>query len=88
MASHRQLPRDPGLELARLDELIGELDERIDTPQGLMREHLQEARSCLLASMPGEYQMTLELAREVLPLVDEPVVHAQIEEFLERQMTA
>jgi hypothetical protein len=37
-------------ELARIDELMRDLDVRLDTPQGLMREHLAAARSYLLGT--------------------------------------
>jgi hypothetical protein len=68
-------------ELARLDELIRDLDDRMDTPQGLVREHLTAARSSLIGSMPEEYKLALELARENLPLLDEPL-RSRIDEFL------
>jgi hypothetical protein len=72
--------------LAHMDELIHDLDERLDTPQGLMREHLTAARSYLLGSMPEEYQMTLELAKEVLPEIDQPQLRSRIEDFLRQQL--
>ena len=51
-----------------------------------MREHLTAARSYLLGSMPEEYQMTLKLAKETLPEIDDPGLRSRIEDFL-RQAT-
>jgi hypothetical protein len=73
-------------ELARMDELIRDLDAPLGTPQGYMREHLTEARSYLLGSMPEEYRMTLELAKETLPDIDQPQLRSRIDDFL-RQAT-
>ena len=69
-------------ELARMDELIRELDAPLGTPQGYMREHLTAARSYLLGSMPEEYQMTLEMAKETLSEIDDRGLRSRIEEFL------
>jgi len=73
-------------ELARMDELIRDLDAPLGTPQGYMREHLTAARSYLLGAMPEEYRMTLELARETLPEIDQPQLRSRIDDFL-RQAT-
>jgi hypothetical protein len=73
-------------ELARMDELIRDLDGPLGTPQGYMREHLIEARSCLLSSMLEEYRMTLELAKNTLPDIDQPQLRSRIDDFL-RQAT-
>jgi hypothetical protein len=73
-------------EIARMDELIADLDAPLGTPQGYMREHLTEARSYLLGSMPAEFRMTLELAKETLPDIDQPQLRSRINEFL-RQAT-
>ena len=74
-------------ELARMDALIRDLDEPLGTPQGYMREHLTAARSYLLGAMPKEYQMTLELAKETLPEIDQPQLRSRIDDFL-RQATS
>lgn len=74
-------------ELAGLDELIAELDAPLGTPQGYVREHLTAARSYLLGSMPGEYQMSLKLANESVPEIGDPGLRSRIEDFL-RQATA
>ena len=73
-------------ELARMDELIRDLDAPLGTPQGYMREHLTEARSYLLGSMPGEYQMTLEMAKGTLSEIDDPGLRSRLDDFL-RQAT-
>jgi predicted metal-dependent hydrolase len=73
-------------ELALMDELIRDLDAPVGTPEGYMREHLMAARSYLLGSMPEEYQMTLELAKETLPEIEQPQLRSRIDDFL-RQAT-
>jgi hypothetical protein len=73
-------------EVARIDELIRDLDAPLGTPEGYMREHLTAARSYLLGSMPEEYQMTLELAKETLPEIEQPQLRSRIDDFL-RQAT-
>jgi len=85
MRTQAELPRDPEAEVARLNQWIAELDDRIDTPEGLLREHLTTARSCVLGSMPGEYRLTLEMAREILPLLKQPALEHRIGEFLEHR---
>jgi hypothetical protein len=75
----------PRTEIVRIEELIAELDERMDTLQGLMREHLTAARSCLLGSMPVEYEMTIGLAREILPQIEPPELRTRLENFLRPQ---
>jgi hypothetical protein len=69
-------------ELARMDELILDLDAPLGTPQGYMREHLTAARSYLLGSMPEEYRMTMKLARETLPDIKDPGLRSRIDDFL------
>jgi hypothetical protein len=73
-------------ELARLDALICDLDAPLGTPLGYMREHLTAARSYLLGSMPEEYRMILELAKETLTEIDQAQLRSRIDEFL-RQAT-
>lgn len=93
MASQRgpdPVPMQPGSarreELILMDELIRDLDRRLDTPQGLMREHLGAARSYLLGSMPEEYKMTLEMAHEYLPQIDHPGLRSRIGAFLRERL--
>ncbi len=65
-----------------MDELIRDLDAPLGTPQGYMREHFTEARSYLLGSMPEEYRVALELAKETLPDIEQPQLRSRIDDFL------
>jgi len=86
MTTEQEVPEYPGPaereELARLDEAIAGLDVRLDTPQGLMREHLMSARSYLIGAMPEEYRMTLGMAKEYLPQLEDTLLKSRIEAFL------
>jgi hypothetical protein len=66
-----------------MDSLIGDLDPRVDTRQGLMREHLTAARSYLVGSMPGEYKSTLQLAKALLPEIEPPELRTRVDELLQ-----
>ena len=55
-------------DLKCLDELIAEIggvdiDTRSEGPCGSLSEHLRAARQDLMGSMPGEYRLSLELAK-------------------------
>jgi hypothetical protein len=86
MTTEREVPEYPGPaergELARIDELIAGLDVQLDTPQGLMREHLTAARSYLIGAMPDEYRMTLDMAKEYLSQIEDVGLRSRIEDFL------
>ena len=87
MTSQRETSQYPGPaereeELARIDELMRDLDVRLDTPQGLMREHLAAARSYLLGAMPEEYKMTLDMAKEFLTEIEDPALRSRLDAFL------
>lgn len=69
-------------DISRLDELIRDLDDRVETPQGLIREHLTSARSCLIECMPEEYKMMLEMTEQALPLLENPAPKSRIAGFL------
>lgn len=86
MASQRELPAPERDELIVIDELIRDLGRRLDTPEGLMREHLGAARSYLLGAMPDEYKMTLELAQQCLPQIDDPGLRSRIGSFLRKRL--
>ena len=75
-------------ELLKLDELIRALDVRLDTPQGLMREHLTAARSYLLGAMPEEYKMTLDMAKEFLTEIDDTALRSRLNTFLASKSNA
>jgi hypothetical protein len=66
-----------------MDALICDLGNRLDTPQGLMREHLTAARSYLVGCMPGEYKSTLELAKALLPEIEPPELRQRVDELLQ-----
>ena len=87
MTIQREVPEYPGPaereELAHIDELIADLDVQLDTPQGLMREHLTAARSYLIGAMPEEYRMTLDMAKEYLSQIEDAGLRSRIEHFLD-----
>jgi hypothetical protein len=72
-------------ELARLEEFIRDLPEGSDTPGGLLRERLEGARFYLVGSMPHEYGLNLEMAKEILPDLDDAALRSRIEEFIQNQ---
>ena len=89
MSSQREVsqyprPAEREEELARIDELIRDLDVRLDTPQGLMREHLAAVRSYLHGAMPEEYKMTLDMAKEFLTEIEDPALRSRLDAFLHR----
>jgi len=67
----------------RMDALIRDLNNRLDTPQGLMREHLTAARCYLVGAMPEEYKSTLQLAKALVPEIEPPEVRKRVDEFLQ-----
>ena len=71
--------------LARIEELIRDLNGETGSYDELMREHLEEARFYLLGSMPLEYQATLELARGALPSIENRDLRERIGGFLRDQ---
>jgi hypothetical protein len=71
--------------LARIEELIRELTGGPGSYDDLMREHLEEARFYLLGCMPLEYKVTLEIARETLPAIENRDLRERIGEFLRVQ---
>ena len=82
----REVPEYPGQaereELVRIEELIKDLDVRLDTTQGLMREHLMAARGYLIGAMPEEYRMTLKMARQYLSQIEDAQLKARLGAFL------
>jgi hypothetical protein len=83
----REVPEYPGPaereELTRIEDLIKDLDVRLDTPQGLMREHLMAARSYLIGAMPEEYRMTVEVARQYLSQIEDRQLRSRLETFFQ-----
>jgi len=80
------MPQDK--DLNRLDELIVRLGgsndagKRSGGPCGLMLEHLQTARRSLLGSMPGEYRMSLQQAKESVACIPDKSARSEIERIL------
>ena len=75
-------------DVTRIEELLRGLDGASDTPNGYMREHLEEARFYLLGSMPQEYQLNLKLARQLLPEIEDRNLRNGIAAFLDDQQGA
>ena len=71
-----------------MEELIIELPSESSTVEGLMREHLESARSYLLSSMVGEYGLCLKLARDLLPDLENDALKERIAAFVESQSSA
>lgn len=77
------------IELARdvdnLDGLLRDLGTESHTPTDLMREHLEQARFYLIGSMPQEYRLTLDLAKQLLPDIQDKNLHSRVAAFLRSQ---
>lgn len=50
-----------------------------------MREHLEAARFYLLGSMPHEYALTLQLAQQLLPSIEDRGLQSRVADFLKSQ---
>ena len=73
-------------DVACIEELVGDLVGETNTPNGLMREHLEEARFYLLGAMPEEYHLNLMLAKGFLPAIEDGDLQTRIGEFLRNQL--
>jgi hypothetical protein len=72
-------------DLASIEELLRDLPDETGTTNGLMREHLEAARFYLLGCMPEEYNLTLKLAKDLVPsMIDQHLRH-RIAGFLQSQ---
>ena len=70
-------------DLKILDEMIADLGgSRAATACDLLLEHLQAARRYLLGSMPIEYSMCLQQARESLASIPERVTGIETKKIL------
>lgn len=58
------------------------------TTNGLMREHLEQARFYLVGSMPQEYKFILGLAQHLLPEIEDPELRTRIAAFLRNQQSS
>ena len=78
----------PDQDLKCLDELIADLGGSSDVGRqsggscDLLLEHLQAARWNLLGSMPGEYRLSLQLAKESLACISDRSARAKTRERL------
>jgi len=70
-------------ELKILDEMIADLGGSSDVPAcDLLLEHLQAARRYLLGSMPGEYGLCLQQARESVFSIPEKAAGTETKKIL------
>jgi len=70
-------------DLKILDEMIADLAGSSDAATfDLLLEHLQAARRYLLGSMPGEYSLCLQQARESLACIPERVAGTETKKIL------
>ena len=67
---------------SRLEQLILKIPDDSDSVNGLMREHLNSAHSYLLGSMPEEYELSLRMAADLLPRIEEADLKEEIGSFL------
>ena len=75
-------------EAARIEELLRDLPSDSNSTNALMYEHLEEARFCLLGSMLSEYQLALNLARQLLPDIEDENLRQRIGDFLREQKSS
>jgi hypothetical protein len=76
-----------GNKLHQIDALIADLGGadtglRSSSPYGLLVEHLRAARTALLGSMPAEYILSLEQARESVGCIADKSARKEIKETL------
>jgi hypothetical protein len=90
LGHHRIAPKQGSEEYVHQDEDLKILDEMIaDLGRSsaaaacdLLLEHLQAARRYLLGSMPGEYSLCLQQARESLAFIPEKVAGTETKKSL------
>ena len=70
-------------DLARLDEILKQLDKGTEDDCDLLREHLQSARASLVGSMPAEYALSLNMAGEALNCVSDETLRTRIQDFIQ-----
>lgn len=71
-------------EINELDGLLRDISAPSDTKLGLMREHLAEAKFYLEGGMPVEYRFNLDLAENLLPLIEKSEIRHRVADFLQR----
>ena len=67
-----------------LENLVQELTDRPGA-EALMREHVEAARIALLGSMTREYRFNLDLAKELLPDLEDKDLRARVSDFVRCQ---
>jgi len=70
-------------DLARLDQILKQLDKGTEAHCELLREHLQSARASLVGSMPAEYALSLNMAAEALNCVSDQTLRTRIQDFIQ-----
>jgi len=70
-------------DLARLDEILEQLDPDKQSDCELLREHLQSARASLVGSMPAEYALSLNMAADSLNCISDQTLRARIQNFIQ-----
>jgi hypothetical protein len=70
-------------DLARLDEILKQLDQGTAGHCDLLREHLQSARTSLLGSLPAEYALSLNMAADALNCVSDQALRTRIQDFIQ-----
>ena len=71
--------------LTGLDALLTALGHETETECELLREHLESARTYLIGSMPAEYQLSLEMASEVLDCIADENLRRRAAAFIQSQ---
>jgi len=72
-------------DVARIEELVRDLEDQSGTLNALLREHFDSARFYLLGSMPREYALELKLAEHLLPDIEDETIQTRVADFLRSQ---
>ncbi len=70
-------------DLNRLDGFLEDLGAETEAQCELLREHLESARTYLVGSMPAEFELSLQMAREGLNCVSNQELRSNLEEFIQ-----
>jgi len=70
---------------ALLEQLAHDVAGPAGTLNDLMREHLEAARFYLLGAMRDEYRLELQLAKQLLPAIEDKSMQARVADFLRSQ---
>ncbi len=76
-----------GEDLGRLDEFLEELGAETEAQCELLREHLESARTYLVGSMPAEFELNLQMARDALNCVSNQELRSLLEDFIQSHST-